>query len=439
MTAKAAPSGRFARGSFLRKIATLLLGTAATQAVVAATAPLLSRLYSPQDFGLYGTLMAMVSVLSVFATLRLERGVMVTRSPSERHGLIQLTLALSVAVGLVLTLAAWAVGAVAPALLPTDLDSPYLTVVGAWWALLGVAVVVSALQPLGDFLAVKNLGYRTVSATRVSGAVVQSSTQIGGGLAGAAVGLPLGVAIGMALRLVLLGWLALRHRWLCFAAYRWRWARLRAAWRRNTIYPRFMMWSALCNSANAQAMVLTLGATASAAAAGQAFLAHRMLAMPVALLAGSVQTANFQEASDTAPGSLRHLYLRRMRHLWVLGAGPFAAAFVLSPWLFPLVFGADWALAGALAQVLVPALYAQFAMSPFIAILTVVRRQGVYLAWSAGSLVLVAGMTYAGAHWGGDVWWTSAGFASAQVISYLAMHLVILAVLRPPQDDTTGT
>ena len=65
-----------------------------------------------------------------------------------------------------------------------------------------------------------------------------------------------------------------------------------------------------------------------------------------------------------------------------VGAVPFALIYLLSPALFPVVFGADWAEAGLIARALVPWLFLNFITSPISMLFVVTARQGLLLWFS---------------------------------------------------------
>ena len=57
--------------TFFRNVATLVSGSALAQLVGLACAPILTRLYTPEDFGLLGIFMAVSAVAATIATLTL--------------------------------------------------------------------------------------------------------------------------------------------------------------------------------------------------------------------------------------------------------------------------------------------------------------------------------------------------------------------------------
>src|SRR5690606_33042675 len=63
--------------SRFRNVGILAAGTAVSQLIAFAVAPLLSRMYTPADFGLFGVFVSVVAMASVIVTLRLDLAVVV--------------------------------------------------------------------------------------------------------------------------------------------------------------------------------------------------------------------------------------------------------------------------------------------------------------------------------------------------------------------------
>lgn len=95
-------TSRFQQGSAARDVATLSLGTLVAQAITIAVTPLLTRLYSPSDFGLLAVFLAVVSVGATLVTLRYETSILVPKENTESANLVLLSLILTGGLSVVL-------------------------------------------------------------------------------------------------------------------------------------------------------------------------------------------------------------------------------------------------------------------------------------------------------------------------------------------------
>jgi O-antigen/teichoic acid export membrane protein len=67
------------KGRFARSVAVVTAGSALGQGLVVASAPLLTRLYTPVDFGVLAVYGSIVSLVAVAASLRYELAIALSR------------------------------------------------------------------------------------------------------------------------------------------------------------------------------------------------------------------------------------------------------------------------------------------------------------------------------------------------------------------------
>ncbi|MDN5539770.1 MAG: oligosaccharide flippase family protein, partial [Comamonas sp.] len=78
------------KSDFARSVLTLLTGTAFAQAIPLIISPVLTRLYSPDEFGAYALYTAIVSVLVVVATGQYENAVLLPKKELHAFSLVAL-------------------------------------------------------------------------------------------------------------------------------------------------------------------------------------------------------------------------------------------------------------------------------------------------------------------------------------------------------------
>src|SRR5690606_17674747 len=117
---------RFPRGSFARNVGVLAGGAALGQGITLLAAPLLSRLYSPDDFGLLAVYASLLGILSVAANLRYELAIPLPEGDEEAAQVLGLSLAVTVVVSLLAALVVWALGERLLGLIGSPALRPYL-------------------------------------------------------------------------------------------------------------------------------------------------------------------------------------------------------------------------------------------------------------------------------------------------------------------------
>ena len=81
---------------FARNVLILASGTTLAQAIPILVSPLLTRIYTPEEFGIFAFYMAILSILSVIATARYELAVMLPKDDIEAANLLMLSFSIAI-------------------------------------------------------------------------------------------------------------------------------------------------------------------------------------------------------------------------------------------------------------------------------------------------------------------------------------------------------
>ncbi|MGB9859042.1 MAG: lipopolysaccharide biosynthesis protein, partial [Moorellaceae bacterium] len=98
------------KSSFTRNVAVLTGGTAAGQAMVVLASPILTRLYTPEDFGVLAVYSSVLSIVSVVASLRYELAIPLAEDDETAANLLLLSLTIGVGVSLLTGILTWLLG-----------------------------------------------------------------------------------------------------------------------------------------------------------------------------------------------------------------------------------------------------------------------------------------------------------------------------------------
>src|SRR3954447_18290705 len=102
------PSG--AGGAFARHVVTLASGTAIAQFLLLLPMALLTRLYTPADYGTLAVYSSTLTVLLVLASLRYEAAIPLPEDDDAAGSLLALTLIVLAAMGVLVALLVWLAG-----------------------------------------------------------------------------------------------------------------------------------------------------------------------------------------------------------------------------------------------------------------------------------------------------------------------------------------
>ena len=373
------------RGDILR----LASGSCMAQVVALLAAPVLSRLYAPEAFGVAALFISITGTLGVVACLRYEQAIVVPRDDGEAANLFALSLAFPVLLSLLASLLiAWRGEALMRWMNVPELQ-PYVWLVPAMLLLQGM------------FLAMNYWNTRTKQFLRLAGAQFANSAAAHAGMlwAGFAKQANSGSMVvshvgAQAVAAGLLGGQIWKEsgRYLSNNVSP---GKMWACLRRHRKYAGYGTGGAFLNACSIQLPTILLGIFFSPAVVGYYAVGHRLLKLPMSILGRSIGTVFYQRASAAKnEGRLPEVVLGTFRHLSLFSSYPFFALMLIGPELFSLVFGGAWETAGCYVQILAPWIYFVFLGSPISTLVNVLDIQetgmffnGALVATRAGSLV----------------------------------------------------
>jgi O-antigen/teichoic acid export membrane protein len=362
----------------------LASGNALSQLVTLAAYPLVTRLFTPEDFGVRAVLVALVNLLLSFSLLGYDLAIPAPRRDREALRLLQ--------GGIVIALAAALASGVTLALSPRKLLiwaglSPareYLWIVPP-------AIILASLYKLLQHWSIRKAHFQVLARTRVWRSVLKALLEVGGGSYRAGVlALLLGWLAGSFGGVFQL-WRALRRDSRSLRAP-WRWRAIARAWRRHRDYARYAGLSMLLYNSAQHLPVFFLSARIGAAYAGQYALAAALLALGGSILVdsfSSVFMAGLAQRLREAPGQARQFFDKALWQVLALNALPTIGMALLGPWLFHHIFGAPWREAGRLTIALAFLLPAQALFALAFHAFNLGDRQRVLLGFNVLKLVLL--------------------------------------------------
>lgn len=358
--------------AFARSVGVLAGGTGAAQLLLILAAPILTRLYTPDDFGLLAVYVALIGLFSVVTSFRYEQAIPLPSSDQDAAHVAALCCLLVVCV----TLFASATVMIAGTSIANVLNVPRLA--GYFW-LLPVSVLMVGIYQVLNQWGVRTRQFTLIARTRVWQAISMLAIQL---LAFKAGGFALlaGQAGAHSVGSVALARAALLRPEL--GGVRWR--GILSAAKRYRRFPIFSTWSGLLNSTGQHIPPLMFAALFSVNVAGLYALASRVLAVPMSVIGQSVANVFFAHAAERhREGTLGTLLTRVQDILFRIAMPPAVLMVLLGPDLFRIVFGDEWTESGNIARLLTPWLVLVFVSSPVSQVLFVLQMQRADLAFQA--------------------------------------------------------
>ena len=369
--------GALLKSGFVRSAGVLVGGTALAQGLTVLALPVLTRLYSPEDFSVLAVYIAVLTMVTVIACLRFEIAIPLPESDEEAANLLALALFFAAVSAVVVALLVFGFGTQffnaigKPQMVPYGWLLPF----GTW-----LAASYAALQ----YWATRQKQFKLIARTRVTQATMGLSAQLGLGWAGAG---PVGLLLGHAL-LAGSGILSLirqnigvfRHVSV---------GRMSSAFGHYRQFPLYSTSDALANNAAMQIPVLMIAAYAVGPEAGFLLLATRALGTPVNLIGGAIAQVYLSRApEEMRAGRLAPFTMKILLKLAHLAIVPLVLLALIAPWAFGFVFGEEWRRAGELIVWMTPWFVLKLLSSPVSMVMHVKMQQRTMLFATIYGLVL---------------------------------------------------
>lgn len=377
----------FIRSAFAKDVAIVGGGAAAGQAIVLVASPVLTRLYTPEEFGVLAVFASVIGILMSVSAARYEISIPIPKSDTASAAIAVLGLCLVACTTLLSAAGIFFFGDLFVSWTNTDALKPYL-----WFVPIGLLGI--GIYRVLNYWAVRRRAYTIVARTKISQNISRVVSQVGLGLFSAGpAGLIIGDVIGRIGGTSSLAVYAWKNDRALFFGTSWR--RMQAMARRFRSFPLLSGPSALFNKSALEVPALFFAGLFAPNVAGWFALAQRMIGVPVWLVAESIQQVFLGDAAEqvrNSPREVKRLYIRLSGLLLI---GSFVPAVVLGlagEWIFSFVFGGEWAVSGQYARWMVIAFVPQVVASPLSMTLNLLERQGVQLCWDFGRLLLLLGV-----------------------------------------------
>jgi len=427
---------RLRRSTFARQVSILAGGTLCAQLITTLAQPVLTRLYSPEQVGVLTVYTSFMAIISNGA-FRYEYALPLPKEDDDAANLLALTIVIVFGAGLLVTLAMLAGGPPLLALLQ-HLDAGKPASQANWQSLapylpwVPVSFLGINLYLIMNYWAIRRRYFAEISRTRYFQAIAQAAAQIGGGLARFGVlGLIIGYIVGQAggiNTLIAQTWKQDRRLWpsVSFAGMRQAAARFRR-------FPLFSFWAGLLNGAVLQLPMLLFFAMFQGEATGWFSLTMRVILIPTALIGTAVSQVYLSDAArlkHESPHKVLALFHQTVKHLLLVGSAIALVFLVASPWLFSVIFGAQWREVGEYARLLSLTFLGSFVVSSISQTLNMLERQDLQLLCDAGRLLCVLAVFWVAHYTHLSAYTTVMLYSLCMFVTYGGMYLLNLYALK---------
>ena len=415
---------------FIRNIFHLGLANVAAQVLSFLVVPLLTRLYSPLDYGAFSIYLAVLSTLIPISSLRFHAAIAIATKSEDARAVFMIALGvLGFGTALLLLLIS---------------SILYWDAMPATWSGSGIHALLWVLplnfaaigmsQLLASWLMTRN-DYRSAAVARVAESF--SDRAVSCLCALSSITQHMGLVWGRLFGSVTSAYILLRSAHHSYERGMWASLSLSQLFRIVSRYRHFALISScatLCDGAARQAPALLLAIYFSPVTTGYYALAFQVANVPLLIAGDALASAFFQRAILNRGNSakLANDTLRLFRAMLCLIIPVTLALWFLGKPSFSLVFGTSWEQAGAYAEVLAIGFFFMFLHRPLSVLFDVFEAQTARLWFDILNLALRIGTIIGLASWFQDPTIVLIGFTAVSAGLYGVGILYLLQVAGVP-------
>ncbi len=363
--------------TFEGNVLRLFSGTGIGQIISLAAAPILTRLFAPEAFGIAAIYTAVTGIIGSFVCLRYEQAIVLPEDDAEAVNILSLCLMAAVAVSGITFLLVMVV------------DAQKAIQLGEYVWLVPISVFISGIYFAFQFWNTRTKHYSRISISTVSGSVSTTGASLSLGLLGHVTGGSLIIAAlgGQMVSSIMLVIQILRADGKFFLES-FSIKRVLSCMRRYKEFPLYGSWSILLGNGAWLLPLILMGVFFSPVFVGFYALGFRILQVPTSLIGSSIGQVFLQESAEaknngTLPESLEKLFEK----LVALSLLPFLMLMVIGQNMYALIFGAEWREAGLYTQILAPWALLWFLSSPLTCLFSVMEKQKLQLRWNIANFL----------------------------------------------------
>jgi O-antigen/teichoic acid export membrane protein len=345
------------QSKLIRNFTTIASSTVLTQAAMLAVMPLLTRLYSPDVFGLFAIFSSLHAILLIISTLKYDTAIVIPADDATARTLLVLSSGLSVIVALVTAL-------VLVALYLVNRNS-----ISVYYFLLPVSIVVGVIYSSLQQWGARRREYGNYAISQLINTAFNLATALTlalilpKGFNGLITGFIVGIAVGGIYLIFALG----RHA----ESAPQRGDKLTLTGIKSTAMayanmPKFVLPFAVMIVIAQSFAPIILQSSYSLADIGHFAVASRILLAPTSVIGGAIGEPFRAELAARLRDGHEVARISRTTILTLIGLGAagFGLIFLLSRWFFPFAFGAEYAASGVIAQYICIGAFGQFVALP---------------------------------------------------------------------------
>ncbi|MFS0774814.1 oligosaccharide flippase family protein [Neobacillus sp. 3P2-tot-E-2] len=412
------------KSSFSRALILISGGTVFAQFLNIVLSPVITRIFSAEDYGIFTAYNALLGILAVGA-LKYETAIPIARDEKTAINVLTMSLAVLSLVVLILTIILLYFESMIFSITSSESIHQYKYLVP-------VGVLLSGLYSIFKQWALRIKDYKTVTKTTVTQSIFGNLFKLITGLVGLGpLGLILGGIIGQSSGIVQLSKPLIKRdrsiiKNISFKKIIW-------CLKKYKDFPIFNASNQLINNLTGNLPILFITMFYGSSVVGNFGLAYIIVKLPMNLIGSAIGDVYFAEASSigrTNPRKLKNLSNKLTRNLALIGIIPVIILLIFGPQIFSVLFGESWYQAGVFARIVSFMMFFMLIITASGKIYVVYERQRVRFFLDLIRVILNILVFILSSKFNLDVYSALTLYVITSSVVYLGTHIIAQKILN---------
>jgi O-antigen/teichoic acid export membrane protein len=364
------------KAGFIRNSFNLTLGTSVSQGIPIILSPILSRLFTPQEFGLFAIISTITIIINVISTGKYETVIVIAKTRKEAINLVALSLILSFVISLFVLI----LFSLFSNVLINALHQPNIK----YWIFLCplISLLISVYTCYNEWC-IRNSQFVILAYNKVVNSSSISLSNVFFGVFRTSGGLVLGEILGRTITAIFCIAEVARKKMFQFKDISI--LRMRILSKKYIDCPKFIMPGQFMNTFGGQAIILLIASFFGDTVVGYYSMTGIVLYVPSTIISTAVRDVFKQRATAefNIKGNCVDIFKRITITITILSFFVFGILFFILPDLFSFAFGEKWRIAGEYARILCPMVFISFISESVFGIFIIAGKMKAVLFWQA--------------------------------------------------------
>lgn len=363
------------KSEFSRNVLTLMTGTTIAQAIPIAISPILTRIYTPEDFGVYSLFISILYILASFITAKYELAIMIPKKDEDAINIFALGFIITFLISILTLIFIIFFSSYLIGFLKNDN-------IGFWLYFIPISIFFTGIYNILYYFNNRRKNYTDIKNTTILKSIILAIFQLSVGYIKTG---PAGLISGQLFSIIFANLKLFKN---VFSdkniISKISILKIYALAKKYRKFPLYVATGSIFDNISRNLTTILISVFYGLTTAGFYSMSKRIMDLPIALAGDSIRQVFFKEflKQKLDVKDLMIIFLKTLKYLLLIGFVFFSGLYLIVEDLFAFVFGETWRIAGTYTKIMIPLFFIRFVVETIMPIDTVMEKQNYYFIFN---------------------------------------------------------